>query len=228
MSRPEEGLVTATSAAASRALAEPNIGEARTVAFGINAVVKIENDEHAKAITDAAKVCAAAKKSLEDQLKSITGPLRQAEKAARELAAPSIETFERAIARAKDLYRTYDDEKKAAARKAQEEQQRLEREAAAKREQEKNEDDDDQPAPTVYVPPTESLVRGQVGGMTMRKDKKYRVTNLADAVMNHPELFRIELRINETKAALARLRASDPDARLVGIEEYEDETPTLA
>ena len=230
MSRPEEGLVTATSAAASRALAASDVGEAQALVVGILAVAKIETDEQAKSVTDWAKKCAAAKKSLEEQLKSITGPLRQAEKAAREIAAPSIQQFEHAIDRAKWLFKQYDDEKKAAAVRAQQEQQRLEREAEEKRRAEAaaGAPDDDEPAPSTYVKPAESLVRGAVGGMTMRKEKKFRVTNMVDAVTNHPELFRIELKVNDTKALLARKRVADPEYRLLGIEEYEDETPTMA
>ena len=59
-------------------------------------------------------------------------------------------------------------------------------------------------------------------------NKKYRVTNLLEAIKHQPELFDIKLRHNDTKAALERLRQRSVDAELVGIEEYEDEKPRMA
>jgi hypothetical protein len=227
---PEEGLVAATGAAVSRALADGSVSGAQAVVVAIMETKKITTDEQAAALTDSAKICVSAKKALEEQLKSITEPLRRAEKNARAVAAPSIKQFDDAIEYAKELYRGFNDEKKAQALKAQQEQQRLEREAEEKRKAEAaaGAPDDDEPAPSTYVKPTETLVRGVVGGMTMRKEKKYRITNLVDAVTNHPELFRIELKVNDTKALLARKRVAEPEYRLLGIEEYEDETPTMA
>lgn len=235
MSRPEEALVAATRTAASRAIAGEAVAAAGPMVEHILAIKRLNTVEECQALVDAAKVCRLGQKSLEDQLDTILRPLKEAQKAAKALSDPLTKKLDEAIKHAKRLYEDFDARQKAEEARRVAEQQRLareaaEREAAAAKELKDagmQDDVDVAPEASAYQPPPPSQVRGGIGGMHKSSLKRMRVTNLAAAVTHHPELFNIELRQNDSKAALARLRASDPDATLVGIEEYEETSTSL-
>lgn len=233
----EEGIVVATRGAVSRALAADAAKHAQRMVALIEQTQRVETVEDCQAIVDAAKVCQLAHKQIKGQLDSIVKPLNEATKAARSLASPSLDALTKAIDKAKRLYAEQQERLRLeeAARKL--EAERVEREAAAKREAEAKSledcgmaDDDDAPPPeaSTFVPQAPPLVRGGIGGMTTAKTKTMVIVDQAAAVANHPELFNITLRVTDAKAALERLRRFDPEARLVGIEEKEVETPRLA
>lgn len=234
MSNHEEGLVTATRVAVGRAMAMDDVSRADALVQLILDTKSVATEEQCQSIVDAGKACALAEKKLKEQLDSITRPANESVKAARSLAAPRLDLFKRGKDAALALYRDFTERKRREETARQLEQQKIEREAAAAREVAAKEseacgfDGDLPPEASVYVPPSAPLIRGGIGGATMVKTKKFRVTELNLAISHHPELFDIKLRQNDAKAELANLRRMDPDATLVGIEEYEDESPRMA
>lgn len=237
MSPLEEGIVIATRGAVSRALAADAVKHAAGMVQLISQTERVDSVEDCQAIVDAAKVCQLAHKQIKAQLDSIVKPLNEATAAARSLANPRLDELTKAVSKAKTLYAQQQERARLAENARRLEAERLEREAAEKRAAEARSleecgmaDEDDAPPPeaSTFVPQAPPLVRGGIGGMTTAKTKTFEVTDQAEALRHHPELFNISLRINDAKAALEKLRKYDPEARLVGIVEKEVETPRLA
>jgi len=231
----EEALVLATRGAVARALAMDSVTNAPAMAEYLKTVTEVQSPEECQSIVDAGKICKLAHKELDDQVRTITGPLKEAADAAKSLAAPRLSLLKDGTERAKLLYAGWQHKVRMEEQRRQAEAARIEREAAAARERDAEElrsmgaqdVDDVPPEASVYVPPAPALVRRGVGAMHQTVLKKYRVTNLIAALQANPELFDVKLRHNDTKAAMEAGRRSDPDFRLDGIEEYEETSTSL-
>ena len=226
----EDALVTTTRGAVARALAAGAVPQATPMADHLLQLKEVRSGEECQALVDAAKLCKIAHKEIDDQRKSITGPLKKATDAANSMANPLLVKFKAAMDHAKRLYDAWKAKESAAeaervAAAALLEQQSHQRDVAAVTElvEAGAQDVDMPPEAAVYAPPATTQVKGGLGAMHQSSRKAYRVIEgrLAVAVAAHPYLFDIKLRQNDTKAALEAARRYNPDATLEGIEEYD-------
>ena len=190
------------------ALAYPEITNACALAARIGAASTPTSDEEAAVLTDAAKVCKEAATKAEAELKTITGPLREAEQSARNLAKPVIEQLRGAEATAKQRIGEWLTVKQKRAAAEQAERDRI---AAAERERVRREREEaariaaegELPVPEVAPAVIPEVVieapkqaRGTVGLASGRRTLKVAAADMVKIATAHPEW----LALNEASA----------------------------
>lgn len=189
---------------------------------------EVTSDAEAEAATDLAKRISQAIKQIEDERTSITRPINEGVKAVNAKFKIISEPLEKAGGIVREKLREYMQFKEALAREEAEEARKIaEAEKARQEAEEPNPFPNIAPVAANAVAQVKAPVRGEAATSSLRKQVKWRISNHAELLANHPELFIVaEKVVNErVKALYAEYGLDVPDdRRIAGIELFEEST----
>lgn len=226
----ESTVITVARGAVARAIEHSDAASARSLAESISGRKALASDDEAVEVVDAAKTVRTVRLGLESQLKTITEPLRQAERAARDLAAGPIGALKAAEDKAKALVLGWNAEKERQRLRLEAEAKAREAEAAKAREAEAasagTEAMDMPPEASTFTPPPSTQIKGGVGAMHERRVQNVEVVDLVEVARHNPHLLKLDKA--EAKRTIAVLRRRDGlDASIPGLRFYEEKGATL-